>query len=378
MNTWLMGAGLAIACLGTAHAESTTTLYGLLYTGLRHVNDSGGNSVTGLATGPSRWGFKGTESLGNGRSALFVLESGFDVSSGSSFQGRRLFGRQAFVGVSDVAAGRLTAGRQYDMVADFLAPYAATGKWNGYMAHIGDNDNLNYQFRLNNSIKYVSPEVGGFQAGGVYAFGESAGSGKPNSASSAGLRYRQGGFSAAAGYLRVNNPATSVSEGNWNTIVFPAVTPTSAMTPAALTPNAMTTYGIGTDYQVGKVKAALVYTQTRFDALASTAIGLPVSDVRFRNLEANVSFDATGNWMLGAGYAYTTGDVAATRFKPKYHQVHLMTNYSLSKRTILQLATTHQRAAGDAHNAYVLYSSDSGASRGRSQTALLAGMFHFF
>jgi predicted porin len=373
-----MGAGLAIACLGTAHAESTTTLYGLLYTGLRHVNDSGGDSVTGLATGPSRWGFKGAESLGNGRSALFVLESGFDVSSGSSFQGRRLFGRQAFVGVSDVAAGRLTAGRQYDMVADFLAPYAATGKWNGYMAHIGDNDNLNYQFRLNNSIKYVSPEVGGFQAGGVYAFGESAGSGKPNSASSAGLRYRQGGFSAAAGYLRVNNPATSVSEGNWNTIVFPAVTPTSAMTPAALAPNAMTTYGIGTDYQVGKVKAALVYTQTRFDALASTAIGLPVSDVRFRNLEANVSFDATGNWMLGAGYAYTTGDVAATRFKPKYHQVHLMTNYSLSKRTILQLATTHQRAAGDAQNAYVLYSSDSGASRGRSQTALLAGMFHFF
>jgi predicted porin len=373
-----MGAGLAIACMGAARAESATTLYGLLYTGLRHVNDSSGNSVTGLATGPSRWGIKGTESLGNGRSALFVLESGFDLNSGSSFQGRRLFGRQVFVGVSDVAAGRLTAGRQYDMVADFLAPYAATGKWNGYMAHIGDNDNLNYQFRLNNSIKYVSPEVGGFQAGGVYAFGESAGSGKPNSASSAGLRYRQGGFSAAAGYLRVNNPATSVSEGNWNTILFPAVTPTSAMTPAALAPNAMTTYGIGTDYQAGKVKAALVYTQTRFDALASTAIGLPVSDVRFRNLEANVSFDATGNWMLGAGYAYTTGDVAATRFKPRYHQVHLMTNYSLSKRTILQLATTHQRAAGDAQNAYVLYSSDSGASQGRSQTALLAGMFHFF
>jgi len=150
------------------------------------------------------------------------------------------------------------------------------------------------------------------------------------------------------------------------------------MTPAALAPNAMTTYGIGADYQAGKAKVALVYTQTRFDALASTAIGLPVSDVRFRNLEANVSYDATGNWMLGGGYAYTTGDVAATRFKPKYHQVHLMTNYSLSKRTILQLATTHQRAAGDAQNAYVLYSSDSGASRGRSQTALLAGVFHFF
>ena len=194
MNKWLLGAGLAIACAGAAHAESATTLYGLLYTGLRHVNDSGGSSVTGLATGPSRWGIKGTETLGDGRSALFVLESGFDLSSGSSFQGRRLFGRQAFVGVSDVTVGKLTAGRQYDMVADFLAPYAATGKWNGYMAHVGDTDNLNYQFRLNNSVKYVSPEIAGFQAGAVYAMGESAGSGKPNSASSAGCAIGRADF----------------------------------------------------------------------------------------------------------------------------------------------------------------------------------------
>jgi predicted porin len=378
MNRWLTGVVVAAACGGAAHAESAVTLYGFLYSGLRYVNNSGGDSVTGLATGPSRWGIKGNEDLGEGRSAVFNLESGLDISTGTSRQGGRLFGRQAFVGLSDVKAGTLTLGRQYDMVASFIAPYAATGKWNGYMAHVGDNDNLNFQFRLNNSVKYLSPVVGGFQAGGVYSFGEAVGSTKQNSASSAGLKFKEGNFSAAASYLRVNNPATAVPEGNWNSILFPALTSSSALSPYSVRPASMTTYGLAADYQLDKTKFALIYTQSQFDQVAGTVAGLPITDVRYRNIEANVSYSVTTSWMLGAAYTFTTGKVSATDFKPKYHQINLMTNYFLSKRTILQLAAIRQYASGDAQNAYILFSSGSGASSNSSQTSLLAGIFHIF
>mgnify|MGYP001027683609 FL=1 len=378
MKRWLIGAAAAAACVGAAHAQSNVTLYGFLYSGLRYVNNSGGHSVTGLATGPSRWGMRGNEDLGNGRSALFTLESGFDMGSDSSRQGGRLFGRQAYVGLNDNGLGTVTFGRQYDMVASFLSPYVPAGKWNGYMAHPGDVDNLNFQFRLNNSVKYVTPVINGFQAGAVYSFGEVAGSSKQNSAHSMGLKYKSGDFSVAAAYMRVNNPATAVSEGNWNTILLPAFTSTSQRNAYTVSPQAMTTVGVAADYQAGSVKYAAAYTQVRYDKVGGTVAGLPVSDAKYSNLDLNVAYSVNASWQLGAGYTYTFGKVDATGFKPKYHQFNLMTNYFLSKRTILQLAAIHQRAAGDAQNAYILYGSTGGASSSRGQTMLLAGIFHLF
>ena len=378
MKKWLVGAAAAVAWAGIAHAQSNVTLYGFLYSGLRYVNNSAGHSVTGLATGPSRWGARGTEDLGSGRSALFTLESGFDMSTGTSRQGGRLFGRQAYVGLNDNALGTVTFGRQYDMVASFLAPYVPTGKWNGYMAHPGDVDNLNFQFRLNNSVKYVSPVINGFQAGAVYSFGEVAGSGKQNSAHSMGLKYKSGDFSVAAAYMRVNNPASAVSEGNWNTILFPALTPSSQRSAATISPQSMTTFGVAAEYQAGDFKYAAAYTQSRFDRMGGTVAGLPATDVKYQNVDVNLTYSVNPSWQLGAGYTYTFGKVDATGFEPKYHQINLMTNYFLSKRTILQLAAIHQRAAGDAENAYILFGSTSGASSTRNQTMLLAGIFHLF
>ena len=48
---------------------------------------------------PSRRGLEGTEELGDGYSAVFTFESGFNVRGGDLGQGGRLFGRQAFVGI---------------------------------------------------------------------------------------------------------------------------------------------------------------------------------------------------------------------------------------------------------------------------------------
>ncbi|SFV05498.1 porin [Pseudoduganella namucuonensis] len=119
----------ALATIGglAAHpamAQSQVTVYGILDSGLVYTNNSNaaGDSVVKVPglTGsvPSRLGFRGAEDLGGGLQAVFVLESGVNVDTGTMGQGNRLFGRQAYVGLKS-AYGTLTLGRQINMT--FLA-----------------------------------------------------------------------------------------------------------------------------------------------------------------------------------------------------------------------------------------------------------------
>src|ERR1700748_1090073 len=122
---------LALAALtvvaGTAHAQSTVTVYGKVDLGL--VLDSGaaaGKSVriSSGVTGGSRRGFKGVEDLGDGYKAAFQLETGFCadsaapvVSNGASVPNfctgsNQFMGRQAHGDLSG-ALGALSAGRPY-------------------------------------------------------------------------------------------------------------------------------------------------------------------------------------------------------------------------------------------------------------------------
>lgn len=154
-----------------SHAQSSVTLYGLIDEGINYTNNVGGHSnfemQSGFAQG-SRWGLKGVEDLGGGTKAVFQLENGFDVNSGAAGQGKRMFGRQAYVGLQSDRLGTLTFGRQYDSVVDYLAPLTANGNWGGYLlSHPFDNDNTDNSFRLNNSVKFASNTYGGFSFGGA-------------------------------------------------------------------------------------------------------------------------------------------------------------------------------------------------------------------
>ena len=77
---------LALAVLASfasaASAQSSVTMYGLVDAGI--VSERGGKAgnITKLTSGigsQSRLGFRGTEDLGNGLSALFVLETGVKI-----------------------------------------------------------------------------------------------------------------------------------------------------------------------------------------------------------------------------------------------------------------------------------------------------------
>ncbi|WP_049017806.1 porin, partial [Burkholderia multivorans] len=130
--------------------QSSVTLYGVIDEGLNYTNNVGTGHVYEMASGyaqGSRWGLKGNEELGGGLKAVFQLENGFDVNTGRLNQGGRMFGRQAYVGLSSAQYGTVTFGRQYDSVVDYLAPTTANGNWGGYLlAHPFDNDNTDNSF----------------------------------------------------------------------------------------------------------------------------------------------------------------------------------------------------------------------------------------
>ena len=90
----LAAAAAALACASAAQAQqaSSVQLYGLIDTGVEYVNHVGsGYSLTRMPTNtntaPSRMGFRGTEDLGSGLSAVFTMEMGLDPGNGVSNQG---------------------------------------------------------------------------------------------------------------------------------------------------------------------------------------------------------------------------------------------------------------------------------------------------
>lgn len=166
-------------CSSAAFAQSSVTLYGVLDTGIEYVShaNAAGDHVIRMPgiTGefPSRWGMRGSEDLGGGQKAVFVLESGFNVRGGDSGQGGRLFGRQAFVGFEG-PWGSLNFGRQYTMTywamsdSDILGPD---------IYGIGSLDAFIPNARSDNTVVYKG-KFHGFTLGATYSFGrDSAGTG---------------------------------------------------------------------------------------------------------------------------------------------------------------------------------------------------------
>ena len=131
MKTTLTTLTLAMLGIsGIAHAQNTVTLYGIIDTGLTYVSNQGGGRFVGMTSGNesgSRWGLKGSEDLGGGLKTVFQLENGFNSTNGRLGQGGRMFGRQAFVGLSSDKWGTLTAGRQYDPLVDLIQPFQGDG-----------------------------------------------------------------------------------------------------------------------------------------------------------------------------------------------------------------------------------------------------------
>ncbi|TKC92520.1 porin [Trinickia terrae] len=329
-------------------AQSSVTLYGVIDEGLNYTNNVGGSHVWELQSGfaqGSRWGLKGSEDLGGGLKAVFQLENGFDVNTGKLNQGGRMFGRQAYVGLAQDQYGTVTLGRQYDSLVDFLAQTTANGNWAGYMfSHPYDNDNTDNSFRVNNTVKYTSPDIAGFQFGGTYSFSNSTNFAN-NRQYSIGGQYANGGLLVAAAYLQANNPGVDNGNGPSGGAISP--------NDADFISNKLRVFGGGINYTFGPATAGFVYTNTYignptgFEDNATTT-GLPagLNSLRFQNFEINGKYQLTPAFFVGAEYVYTLAkaNTSGGSAKPKYHTVGLMADYNLSKRTDFYVQGAYQHA----------------------------------
>jgi GBP family porin len=391
MKKTLIVAAVSASFASAANAQSSVTLYGLIDAGFTYVNNVENQNVTngnikasrfGVTSGNlqgSRWGLRGAEDLGGGMKAIFTLESGFNIANGQAGQrdvdgNGRMFGRQAFVGLSG-NFGSVTLGRQYDSVVDYLAPMTANGSWGGtYFSHPFDNDNTDNTFRINNSVKYQSANYGGFSFGGMYGFSNSGGAFSANRAYSAGAGYAYGPFKVAAAYLQTQGTDSANKSGAINE----QLTGSGAV---ALIPNqSQRTYGVGASYSVGALTFGGAWTQSRFqyDLLDTSS--------RFNNYEVNARYNVTPALAIGGSYTYTDlKGYAPLAFGSdndnghvKYHQFGLQADYALSKRTdfyaegVVQLARSSQR---DDPRAAVY---GAGSSTSGNQVVVSTGIRHRF
>jgi len=217
MKKTLLAAALLAGFAGAASAQSSVTLYGVLDGGLRYssVSLSNGTGLTnfggayGVQSG-NRFGMKGVESLGNGNDAVFQIESGFTLGTGTG-DASRLFNRASWVGLQNKAWGDVRLGRMTNLTSDWMVggvdPFAA-GFAQLNMGHAFTSGNT---VRMDNVLMYRTPVMSGFQAGLGYSFatglttngGTTAGSFSTSSntrAITAGVKYANGPFGAAATY----------------------------------------------------------------------------------------------------------------------------------------------------------------------------------
>lgn len=172
----ILVAGLMAAAFAPAFAQSNVEMYGSIDVSLERVTNANaaGDSLTrmpSLSGGlmPSRVGFRGTEDIGGGLKAIFVMESGFSPDTGAMGQGNRLFGRQAWVGLAG-NWGQVTLGRNYSML---FGSFMDTDVMGPVQFSIGSLDSYLPNSRQDNSIAYRG-KSGALGYGATYSLGRDA------------------------------------------------------------------------------------------------------------------------------------------------------------------------------------------------------------
>lgn len=329
---------IALAALGAfagaASAQSSVTLYGRAEANITNSKPgdrfNGGNDVWRMddggansGIGGSRWGLRGTEDLGGGLKAYFVLESGFNLDSGAAGDATRPFNRQAYVALGS-SLGDVRLGRQEAisrLINSGFSDASSIGELkidetvaNGTAAL---NRGLFQTFgqRVDNTITYISPNLSGFQVQAM------VGAGEGTTARYQGIMgsYRNGPVAVALGYEEYDSFGARTSAfnkvfnvgGNYNFGV------------AQLFLGYQDSKDVGTN-----AGAALTATSVQDQQAWNVGVMVPVGNFQIRAQYTNVDYDLVNG---------SSGDIQ------KYG---VSVRYSLSKRTTLYSAITQRAGSG--------------------------------
>ena len=205
--TQAVAVALATLGMGSAFAQSSLTLYGNADVSIDNVKGTKGvalapglgastvglfnkGSVTRVspsATSQTSYGIRGTEDMGGGFKASFVLEGQLSHDTGALSQDGRMFGRQSYVGLT-TPFGEIRMGRQYAPI--FYSTAVVTGERFGATdLFIEGGATNNLMVRQDNQISYWL-KAGGLTASVAYT---------PNAGSYSTVSPLRGGNAAAAG-----------------------------------------------------------------------------------------------------------------------------------------------------------------------------------
>lgn len=352
----------AVLTLATsaAQAQSSVTLYGLIDAAVEYVDNIGaaGDSVTRMATlagsNASRWGMRGTEDLGGGLKAVFTLESGFAADSGIFQQGGRLFGRQAFVGVSG-AWGQVSLGRQYGSVIPVQIktdPFLASA----YGPAAPSGDTYLAAGRHDNAIVY-SGKFGGLTIHGLYSLGRGVVEGCPGEVPGNSESCRS--LTAGAIYEGANN---AWGIGGW----YDAQKSVS---------------GVGSDDRysangyvtLGSVKLFANFMRRDNDAAPAAA---PITAVKSNLWSVGASYPITPQLVLDAMYY----DFDLKGSDNDSQMIAARISYKFSKRTDVYLYTAHLMNDGAATKSVTITTlpANTVPLAGENQTGVIIGLRHLF
>jgi predicted porin len=365
---------VAIGCSSIAYGQSSVTLYGVIDAAAVFVNDAQVNRAGGVLHGGqqyelvdawtsayagSRFGVKGYEDLGGGSAAIFTLENGFNANTGSLGQGGLMFGRQAFVGLTNSSWGTATAGRQYSSMVDYVSPLSSILQWGGYMtAHPDDVDNLAMTNRQNNAVKLATPVWNGFSANAMYSFGGVAGNMSENQIITAAAGYAGGPLRVAIGFLDAFDPnismwgsqpnAGGVSTNNLGSLGSATTPEKNPVIAGYASAHREQIFGAGASYTFARATFGLVYTNTRFVGLGSAEGPNPLGysgSATFNVVEANASYQVNVPLSVGVSSSYTSASGPEAN-SARYTQVNAGVHYALSKRTDMYMVVAYQHASG--------------------------------
>ena len=341
----------ALAAAGAAAAQSSVTMYGQVNTGYEHSKTDttiGGEKTTTKTTGfqndrvnTSRLGFKGEEALGNGLSAIFALEMGFNASNGEfggqekdekGFQkGAAAFNRRAVVGLKG-SFGEVRIGKDSGTMNSFDGSFKAIDRTDSLAKIDPDNDGGTKTPDLD--AAFTARPTGLFYNGTFSGVNVSAAIGNDServktagvttekqdtAVYGLGLGYNGGAWAVGAAFQHETKKGFSTAAMN-----LPVVTEYN---------NKVTNYGVGASYDFTVAK---LYGQYKGGQYKNK---MPAGDkYSYDQFAIGVSapFGAT---TLSAEYGYNkakqTADTTANVTKFKGNVFAVQAEYAFSKRTSL-------------------------------------------
>ena len=252
MKKTLIALAVLGAAAGVAHAQSNVTIYGIVDTGF--IKKSGHDVEMGENVN-NRLGFRGVEDLGGGMKATFELERRFNLNDGTQ-KGVDWDGA-ANVGLKGDSWGAVRLGRVNELTTETIRKFDPFYQY-GVGAMLEGNQRSP---RIDNTIRYDSPNWSGFHFGASYSLG-----GNTDKDSIDGMAYKSDGsedpskFTGMAsvkeagadndGYAIMlgydNGPLALV--GNWSRLADSRKS---------------SVWNLGAAYRFGPAKVELVYQQTK-------------------------------------------------------------------------------------------------------------------